>query len=66
MKKLMWSISLFSLIGTAVAIQFIPERVPMHYDAAGNVTRWGSKNENFIFPIMILFMSLIWAICIGY
>ena len=66
MKKIMWSISFISLIGTAVAIQFIPERVPMHYDAVGNVTRWGSKNENLIFPILILFMSFIWTICIGY
>ena len=66
MKKLMWSISFISLIGTAVAIQFIPERVPMHYDAAGNVTRWGSKNENMIFPIIILFMALVWTCCMAY
>ena len=66
MKKLMWSISFISLIGTAVAIQFIPERVPMHYDAAGNVTRWGSKNENMIFPIIILFMALFWTCFMAY
>ena len=66
MKKLMWSISLFSLIGTAVAIQFIPESVPLHYDAAGNVTRWGSKNENMIFPIIILFMALVWTCFMAY
>lgn len=66
MKKLMWSISLFSLIGTAVAIQFIPESVPLHYDAAGNITRWGSKNENMIFPIIILFMALVWTCFMAY
>ena len=66
MKKLMWIISFISLIGTAVAIQFIPERVPMHYDAAGNVTRWGSKNENLIFPIMTLVVALVWTCCMAY
>ncbi|MCR4996549.1 MAG: DUF1648 domain-containing protein, partial [Butyrivibrio sp.] len=66
MKKIMWIISFISLIGTAVAIQFIPERVPMHYDAAGNVTRWGSKNENLIFPIMTLVVALVWTCCMAY
>ncbi|MEA4814103.1 MAG: SdpI family protein [Oscillospiraceae bacterium] len=33
---------------TAIGMQFLPDSVPMHYDFAGNVDRWGSKYENFI------------------
>ena len=50
MKKLMWAISIFSLLFTATALQFMPDSVPMHYDLAGNIDRWGSKYENLIFP----------------
>ena len=66
MKKIMWSISFIMLIGTIIAIQFLPESVPMHYDAAGNVTRWGSKNENLIFPIINLVMAFAWTMCSGF
>ena len=50
MKRIMWAISVISLAGTAVVLQFMPEKVPMHYDLAGNIDRWGSKYENLIFP----------------
>lgn len=66
MKKIMWSISFIMLIGTIIAIQFLPESVPMHYDAAGNVTRWGSKNENLVFPIINLVMAFAWTMCSGF
>ena len=44
MKKIMWSISFIMLIGTIIAIQFLPESVPMHYDAAGNLVSYRDKN----------------------
>ncbi len=66
MKKVMWAISFISLIGTAIVLQFMPESVPMHYDASGNIDRWGSKYENLIFPILILAMSLFWTLMIRY
>ena len=58
MKKLMWIISIVPLVVTAVVLQFLPESVPMHYDMAGNVDRWGSRYENLIFPIIILVLAL--------
>lgn len=61
MKKIMWIISFISLIGTAIVLQFLPDRVPMHYDLAGNIDRWGPKYENLIFPVIILLMSLFWT-----
>ena len=66
MKKVMWMISMISLVGTAVFLQWMPERVPMHYDADGNIDRWGSKNEMLIFPLIILLLSLFWTLMIRY
>jgi uncharacterized membrane protein len=64
MKKAMWIISCISVVGTAFILPFMPESVPMHYDTAGNVDRWGSKYENFVFPILIIAMSLFWTLLI--
>lgn len=36
----------------------IPAKVPMHYDAVGNIDRWGSKGELLIVPIMSWFLYL--------
>lgn len=66
MKKIMWIISFISLAGTAIVLQFMPDNVPMHYDMAGNIDRWGSKYENLMFPIIILAMSLFWTLFIRY
>lgn len=66
MKKIMWAISFISLIGTVIVLQFMPDRIPMHYDMAGNIDRWGSKYESLIFPILILAISLLWTLMIKY
>ncbi len=64
MKKLMWFLSSVSLIGTAVAMRFMPDRVPMHFDISGNIDRWGSKYELFIFPAVIILNAVVTAIII--
>lgn len=66
MKKAMWIFSFISLAGTAISLQLMPDQVPMHYDAVGNIDRWGSKYENLIFPVIILAMSLFWTLFIRY
>ena len=66
MKKIMWILSFISLVGTAVVLQFLPDTVPMHRDFAGNIDRWGSKYENFIFPAVILIFAFVWTLLIGY
>ena len=66
MKKWIWLVALLSLIGTAALLPLLPESVPMHYDLAGNVDRWGSKYENLIFPILILLIALILTLLINY
>lgn len=38
---------------TAVLLSMLPARVPMHYNAAGEIDRIGSKYENLILPCFI-------------
>ena len=58
MKKAMWIISVLNLGITAVVLQFLPESVPMHFNVAGAVDRWGSKYENLLLPAIVLALSL--------
>lgn len=58
--KLLWVVSALPLVITALVVAKLPDSVPMHYDLAGNIDRWGSRYENFIFPGIILCMSLGW------
>lgn len=60
MKKTMWTISIFSLVLTVIALQCMPDSVPLHYDLSGTIDRWGSKYENLLFPAIILLFSLHW------
>lgn len=66
MKKLMWGLAFLPLIVNAFIIQKLPETIPMHYDLAGNIDRWGSRSETFIFPGLILLMTLFWFLLIKY
>lgn len=60
MKKLMWIVSVIPLLFTAVALQFMPDTIPMHSNFAGEIDRWGSKYESYIFPLLILAITLFW------
>ena len=66
MKKAMWALSFITLIGTVVAVQFLPESVPMHMDFEGNIDRWGSRYENLIFPVIIIILALFWTLFINH
>lgn len=58
--KLLARISAFlPLAVTLIWLQFLPDRVPMHYDFAGNIDRWGSKWENLLLPGIVLVMGVI-------
>ena len=59
MKKALWIISFLPLVGTAVALLFMPDVVPMHYNAAGEIDRWGSKYENLLLPLIVLLLELL-------
>lgn len=64
--KALWVISLLSLVVTCGFIPFMPDSVPMHYGLGGQVDRWGSKYENFIFPAITLALALFWTLLIRY
>ena len=66
MKKALWIVSLLPLIATAVIMQFLPEKIPMHFDAAGNINRWGGRGESLIIPLMILALALMWTLIARY
>lgn len=54
--KLMNRLSLLVLVGTALFLalywRHIPQEVPMHFNAAGEIDRWGSKAELLILPVI--------------
>lgn len=42
------------IIITLCVLPFLPSQIPAHYDITGAVTRYGSKYENLIFPIITI------------
>ncbi len=65
MKKIMWGIAFLSLIGTVVALSFLPDQIPVHFDFAGNADRIGSKYESLIFPVLIIVLTIFTGIQAG-
>lgn len=58
--KVLWGLAVLPALITTAVLPFMADSVPMHYDAAGTIDRWGSKYEHYIFPIIILVMALFW------
>ena len=46
------------LLEAAVAVGFLPDQIPAHYGFDGQVDRWGSKYESFLFPVITIGMGL--------
>lgn len=63
-EKVMWIVAMIPVVVTSVVLQFMPDIIPMHHDLEGNTDRWGSKTESFIFPVIILFITLFWHLLI--
>lgn len=64
--KLLWFVTILPAIITAIVIQFMEDDVPMHYNASGEIDRWGSKYENFTFPAIIVLFTLFWIVFMNY
>lgn len=45
------------IVGTAVILIFTSDTIPVHYNFAGEVDRFGSKYENLIFPFFTILMG---------
>lgn len=63
---LLWIMTMVSFIITAFALLFMPDSVPMHYGMDGQIDRYGSKYENFVFPGLILAFNVFWVFFIRY
>lgn len=57
MKKLTWIFATLTLFVTLAVLWELPAEIPAHYDFAGNVTRYGSKYELLILPVVLLLVS---------
>lgn len=64
-KKCLWLISVIPLLITAAVLKDFPDSVPMHYNAAGVIDRWGSKYEELIFPVVIILFNIFWQCFLG-
>ena len=61
-KKWIKILTFLPLILAIIAVGFMDKKIPIHYDIAGNVDRWGSRYEIFVLPIATFLMAgfLIW------
>ena len=60
MKKLYalcYGVILLFIVGTAILLILTPDTIPVHYNFAGEVDRFGSKYENLIWPIFTITMG---------
>ena len=61
-KKWIKILTFLPLILAIIAVGFMDKKIPIHYDIAGNVDRWGSRYEIFILPLATFLMAgfLLW------
>ena len=64
--KLLWFVTALPAFITIVVMPYMDEKVPMHYDINGTIDRYGSKYENFIFPVIIFCLTLFWLCFLTY
>lgn len=58
-KKVLYCTLMFlPLAITLIALPFLPDRIPAHYDFNNQVTRYGSKYESLIYPAVTILMGL--------
>ncbi len=49
-KVLFFLLMFLPLVAVLVALQLLPDQIPVHYGMDNQVNRWGSKYETMIFP----------------
>ncbi len=49
-----YTLMFLPLIATCISLMFLPDRIPAHYGFDGEVTRWGSKYETLILPMVTI------------
>ena len=53
-KKLFYVLMFLPLVASLIALQFLPNVIPAHYNINNVVDRWGSKYEILILPVLII------------
>lgn len=66
MTALMLGLPLLSLTCLLIALPHLPERVPLHFDAAGRVDRYGSRTELLVLPLIGLLTAAFILACMRY
>ena len=66
MRKVLWFLAILPMAVTACVFQFLPDKIPAHYNFAGEIDRWGSKYESFIYPICIIALAIFWECICSY
>lgn len=57
--KLFYFLMFLPLFMVLVLLPFLPDQIPAHYGIDGEVDRWGSKYETFIFPAITVIFGFI-------
>jgi uncharacterized membrane protein len=65
MKKLIWILSVLTLVVTCIVLQFMPQTVPIHFTATGEIDGWGSKYTCLLMPGIMLVNALFFRIVTG-
>ena len=60
--RLVWALIAIGFVGTIVFIILAPDTIPVHYNAAWEVTRIGSKYEYIMFPFISAGMGAIFLL----
>lgn len=50
-KKLFYTLMFLPLVASIIALLFLPDLIPAHYNINNEVDRWGSKYEILILPV---------------
>ena len=53
-KKLLYGLMFLPLLASLIALQFLPNVIPAHYNIHNEVDRWGSKYEILILPVLTI------------
>lgn len=56
-KFVFYGLMFLPLVSVLIALQFLPEQIPAHYDFSNQVTRWSSKYEMLIVPIVTVMLG---------
>ena len=57
-KKLFYVLMFLPLVASLIALQFLPNVIPAHYNINNVVDRWGSKYEILILPVVTISFGL--------